>query len=189
MQSIDPWNADSINDASLQAIVDWLKDQEKALPEATESDPGSAGKLDDQALSQELLKKLLNTKSDALMAQAISLGASMLPEVRERLSHAFERTRLRQSSFLVALASLNGETHRAEAEKVAEELVAVDDFFGTEATASKDHNNSNSQLQATADFDAALDSDQAGLPSKWLANWYSDQPRARQHESLICYLA
>lgn len=149
VQSIDPWNPDSINDASLQSTLDWLKDQKKETAQETESDLGSAGKLDDQAFSQELLKKLLNSKSDALMAQAISLGASMLPEVRERLSYASdfddqqqmvlrellyrllasEQSRLQQSSLLVALASLNGETHRAAAEKLIESLTQQDQMM------------------------------------------------------------
>ena len=149
VQSIDPWTPDSINDASLQSTLDWLKDQEKETAQATESDLGSAGKLDDQAFSQELLKKLLNSKSDALMAQAITLGDSMLPEVRERLSHASdfddqqqmvlrellyrllasEQSRLQQSSLLVALASLNGETHRAAAEKLIESSTQQDQML------------------------------------------------------------
>jgi len=149
VQSIDPWSPDSINEGSLQSTLDWLKEQEKETAQATESDLGSAGKLDDQALSHELLKKLLNTKSDALMAQAISLGASMLPQVRERLSHAndfddqqhmvlrellyrllaSEQTRLQQSSLLVALASLNGETHRAAAEKLIESSTQQDQML------------------------------------------------------------
>lgn len=69
-----------------------------------------------------------------------------------------------------------------EAAKVAEELAAVDDFFGTAPTTSRDDSESNSKLQATVISDAKLDPDQAGLPSKWLDNWYSGQPRARQHE-------
>ena len=149
VQYIDPWNPDSINDVSLQSTVDWLKDQEQELPAATESDPGSARTLDDQALSHDLLKKLLNSESDALMIQAISLGESMLPELRERLAHASdfddqqqmilrellyrllasEQTRLQQSSLLVALASLNGETHRAAAEKLIESSTQQDQML------------------------------------------------------------
>ncbi len=125
MFKLDPWEPDSFNEASIDGLIQWLRELPAAdldMPEekkaAKELDPDKA---------EQLLASLLTTGAENFMAEAIGCGESMMPFVLKRLakanelsdSHhvilrelryrlaAGEKTRLEEVALLKALSSLN----------------------------------------------------------------------------------
>lgn len=135
--AIDPWDPDSVNSVSSMPILEWLEAYAKGDPEEAETISEPISDSDLQTRCNDLLNRLIATKSDALISQAIQMGPSMLPVVRAKLVQvselsdsqhvvlrqllyrllASEKSRLEQASLLTALASLDAETHRTAAEK------------------------------------------------------------------------
>ena len=147
VESVDPWRPATINPEVAETLVQWLR---------REGDKGSAvaeGEIKksplDEAKVSDLMARLLASRTgnrEGLMAEAVSFGDALIPEVRLRLADAGElddsnrtllrellyrllvgdRLRLEKSSLLVALASFNGETHRSAALSLLEGVTSQD---------------------------------------------------------------
>lgn len=134
--SVDPWRPATINSELSETLVQWLR-RERDKDGVIVAREGASKPLD-EAKVLDLMARLLAKRIDnreGLMAEAVSHGDALVPEVRLRLANVGElddsnrqrlrellyqllvgdKLRLEMPTLLAALASLNAETHRSAA--------------------------------------------------------------------------
>ena len=145
--SVDPWRPATINSDVTETLVQWLRRERDTDSAVAESE--MRPKPLDEAKVTDLMARLLanrNGNREGLMAEAVSYGDALIPDVRFRLASAGDlddsnrtvlrellyrllvgvKVRLEKSSLLVALANVNGETHRSAALSLLEGMTSQD---------------------------------------------------------------
>ncbi len=134
--TVDPWRPSTINAEVTETLVQWLRRTRDKYGDVVEND-ASAMPLNESKVV-DLMARLLSKHSDkreGVMAEAVSFGDALVPEVRMRLTNTGalgdsertvlrellyrllvgDRMRLEKPMLLAALSSFNAETHRTAA--------------------------------------------------------------------------
>jgi HEAT repeat protein/thiol-disulfide isomerase/thioredoxin len=136
--AIDPWRPETLGGDSLQSLIEWLRKEPDSDGPAPEMEPSQSLSAED---ANQLITRFLASSGatrDGLIAQAVTAGKSLLPEVRQRLANsselddaqridlrelyyqllAGEKTRLESSGLLAVLGGLEAEPRRKAASKL-----------------------------------------------------------------------
>ena len=136
--TIDPWRPETLGGDSLQSLIEWVRKEPDSDETAPEAEPSQSLSAED---ANQLITRFLASSGatrDGLIAQAVTAGKSLLPEVRQRLANsselddaqrialrelhyqllAGEKTRLESSGLLAVLGGLEAEPRRKAASKL-----------------------------------------------------------------------
>lgn len=138
VSSIDPWRPETLGGDSFVALIEWLRTEPESERTGLEAEPSQSLSAED---ANQLLTRFLASAGatrKGLIAQAVSVGKSLLPEVRQRIANsselddaqrialrelhyqllAGEKTRLESSGLLAVLGGLEAEPRRKAASKL-----------------------------------------------------------------------
>ncbi len=158
---LDPWQPETMSNAAIDKLVEWLRNEaDSSQPEDVDAEVSEMIEVDPIVVA-DLMRELLDESivdRKAVLARATQLGTTVIPDLRLRLADSDAlsdqqrtalrellyrilvgpRVRLEQTTLLVALSSLDAETHRQAASAILDFVTSQDQLLVDELSNDSD---------------------------------------------------